>query len=170
MAREDASSTSMHSTFTAGLLGTPRRRKFFGGGAFGTKDSLLPLLLLALGVPLLVESPLSVCEDASLDAVEELPEVSEAVGSGRRIICIHNNALVQLVSTHWLGPLVWPSPTEDQYQTIRPSPRHCLSPPSPSSPVRGLYYAYLPLPYLLPVPWPIVSAVFWLDKGSHWHS
>ena len=73
----------MHSTFTAGLLGTPRRRNVFGGGASGTRDSLLLLLLLllVLGVPVLVESPLSVCEDASLDAVEELPELSEAVGS-----------------------------------------------------------------------------------------
>ena len=81
-ALEDASSSSMHSTFTAGLLGTPRRRNVFGGGASGTRDSLLLLLLVVLGVPLLVESPLSVSEDASLDAVEELPELSEAVGSG----------------------------------------------------------------------------------------
>ena len=72
----------MHSTFTASLLGTPRRRNFFGGGASGTRDSLLLLLVVVLGVPLLVESPLSVCEDASLDAVEDLPELSEAVGSG----------------------------------------------------------------------------------------
>ena len=39
---------------------------------------------------------------------------------------------------------------------MRLIPRHYLSPLSPSSRVRGLYYAYLPLPYLLPVPWPIV--------------
>ena len=73
----------MHSTFTAGLLGTPRRRNFFGGGAAGTRESLLLLLLLVvLGVPVLVESPLSVREDASLDAIEELPELSEGVWSG----------------------------------------------------------------------------------------
>ena len=72
----------MHSTFTAGLLGTPRRRNVFGGGAAGTRESLLLLLLVVLGVPVLVESPLSVCEDASLDAIEELPELFEAVGSG----------------------------------------------------------------------------------------
>ena len=40
------------------------------------------LLLVVLGVPVLVESPLSACEDASLDAIEELPQLSEAVGSG----------------------------------------------------------------------------------------
>ena len=72
----------MHSTFTAGLLGTPRRRNFFGGGAAGIKESSLLLLPVVLGVRVLVESPLSVCEDATLDATEELPEVSEAVGSG----------------------------------------------------------------------------------------
>ena len=81
-ALEDVSSTSIDSTFTAGLLRTPRRRNFFGGGAARTRESLLLLLLLVLGVPVLVESPLSVCEDASLDAIEELPELSEAVGSG----------------------------------------------------------------------------------------
>ena len=73
----------MHATFTSGLLGTPWRRKFFVGGAAGTRESLLLLLLLVvLGVPVLVESPLSVCEDASLDAIEEIQEPSEAVGSG----------------------------------------------------------------------------------------
>ena len=72
----------MHATFTAGLLGTPRRRNFFGAGASGTRESLLLLLVVVLGVPVLVESPLSVCEDASLDAVEELLELSEAVGLG----------------------------------------------------------------------------------------
>ena len=81
-ALEDASSTSMHATFQAGLLGTPQRRKFFGGGASGTRESLLLLLLVVLGPPVLVESPLSVCEDASVDAIEELPQLSEAVGSG----------------------------------------------------------------------------------------
>ena len=40
------------------------------------------LLVVVLGVPLLVESPLSVCDDASLNAVEELPELSGAVGPG----------------------------------------------------------------------------------------
>ena len=40
------------------------------------------LVVVVLGVPVLVESPLSVCEDASPDAIEELPELSEAVGSG----------------------------------------------------------------------------------------
>ena len=40
------------------------------------------LLLVVMEVPVLVESPLSVCEHASLDAIEELPELSEAVGSG----------------------------------------------------------------------------------------
>ena len=72
----------MHATCKAGLLGTPRRRKFFGGGAAGTRESPLLLLLLVPGVLVLAESPLSVCEDASLDAIEELPELSEAVGSG----------------------------------------------------------------------------------------
>ena len=72
----------MHATVTRGLLGTPRRRIFFVGGAAGTRESLLLLLLVVLGVPVLVDSPLSVCEDASLDAIEELLELSEAVGSG----------------------------------------------------------------------------------------
>ena len=97
----------MHSTLTAGFLGTPRRRNFFGGGAAGTRESplLLPLLVV-MGVPVLVESPLSVCEDASLDAIEELAELSEAVGSrSDDIHNIHNNARLQLASTHWLGPL-----------------------------------------------------------------
>ena len=75
-ALEDVSSTSMHASFTASLLGTPRRRNLFGGGAAGTRESLLLLLLVVLGVPVLVESPLSVCEDASLDATEELPGLS----------------------------------------------------------------------------------------------
>ena len=52
-----------------------------GGGAAGTRESLLQMLLVVPGVPILVESQLSVCDDAPLDAIEELPELSEAVGS-----------------------------------------------------------------------------------------
>ena len=73
----------MHATFTTGLLGTLRWQNFFVGGAAGTRESLLLLLLLVvLGVPVLVESPLSVCEDASLDAIEELPELLKLLSHG----------------------------------------------------------------------------------------
>ena len=72
----------MHATFTAGLLGTPRRQNFFVGGAGGTRESVLQLLLVVLGVPVLVESPLSVCEDTSLDAIDQLPENLKLLSHG----------------------------------------------------------------------------------------